>query len=113
MDERRRQCRKDLERAEGEKKRLQALFDQGVTQIATVESNPPKGPGGGTTIIIRGEPRLSEGSVDIEGARVDCREALRYSAKHPNEAKKFKEIKDKLEAAEKEIKQAVDCLSKR
>jgi hypothetical protein len=113
MDERRRQCRKDLERAEGEKKRQQALFDQGVTQIATVESNPPKGPEGGTTFIIRGEPRISEGSVDIEGDRVDCREALRNSAKYPNEAKKCKAIKDKIEAAEKEIQQAVDCLRKR
>lgn len=126
LKERREKCDEQLRRAEDEKKRQQALFDQGVTSVATIDTTRPrvKGapagtPGGMRSVGVdrNGNPIWVPASppakIDVAGSRISCNEALSSSSKYPAEASQCGSIKRRIESADAAIRQAGDCLRSR
>lgn len=123
LGDRRRGCDEALRKAEAEKARQKARFDEGVAQVATIDTTKPglenpnwKGgrragpytyvPGGGGT-------GGSGARVNVEGTRVSCAVALGDPSGYPQESRKCGEIKLRIEAADVEIERALDCLRRR
>jgi type II secretory pathway pseudopilin PulG len=117
------ECEAQLRKAEAEKKKLQAQFDEGVVQVATIDTTNPKLPKGEITMprremigrdrngsAIYGNPGQPEAIIDVEGARVSCTEALQFPSRHPKEARQCSDIKQKIKSSDEEIRRALECL---
>ncbi len=119
------QCRTDLQKAEEEIKRQQALLDRGVAQVATIDTTkgpkPPKPEPGKEVyypfVVVTTGPPIGfghpEAKVDVEGTLVPCNQALGNSSKYPNEAKKCAEIKKKIVKADAKKQKALGCIQSR
>lgn len=126
MKDRRQKCADDLRTAEEEKKRQQALFDQGIAQVAVIDTTTgpkPQGTPVGTPyrqvgvdrngVPIRVPAGNPEAKVNVEGSRVSCSQALGNSSKYPQEASKCAEMQKRISAADERIKKALDCVRSR
>jgi hypothetical protein len=118
MQQRRRQCEENLRIAEFNKKNHQAHFDLGVSASATIgvagESKPPPN--------VRNDPDVEpvnvpfdgrDAIVTVGGTRIPCDLALKNPRRYPGQADQCLEIKKKIELAEVEIQQALECIKKR
>ena len=121
---RREKCEKQLQKAEEEKSRYQASYDEGVAERAVIDTTGPRNPSGGvrTPPIVgrdqNGNPIYgARGSqpakVNVEGARVSCYDAERNPRDYPREGKKCAGITRKIEAADARIQKALECVRTR